>query len=694
MPSSNACWGIEVGAGSIKALKVERDGDVLRVADFAVVPHKKVLSTPDINRDDAIAVALGAFMSQYRDALRGSSIAVSIPGHSAFARFAKLPPVEKKGVENLVRFEAVQQIPFPIQDVEWDFQTFASDDSPDIEVGIFAVTKAKMTEVLAQYGDQALVPDIVTLSPVAVYNAIAYDLSFTAKTPGTVILDIGTTASDLIIAEGGKVWVRTFPLGGHNFTEALASTFKLTYGKAEKLKREAETSKYKRHIFQALKPVLQELVQDVQRSIGYYRDTHPDAQISRLIGVGSTFKLIGLRKLLSQQLKIDVFRYEHAKRLNVEGAAASDFESATSTMATAYGLALQGLGLQTIDANLMPVSVIRQALWKRKTPWFVTAACIGLAGGALSFARPLLDSMAVAAAKRDTQNTSPIQQAISTGNRLKQKWTEVSGIKQPGLVAENLRRLAEGRELYPLFLSDLGAMFESATTYAKEKHAGLEPAQAQLRLFTTEYVAPGGNIASKGASSAGRDERGGGGEGGEAAAPTTAGQAGAVRFTLEFDSPIDSRPYANDSFLAWLRSNAQRAGVPYSYVGIPQAAEITTRQISGPTPTPRDSTTPPSDGSTGDAPETPPEVPPPPPTRDRESRGGRQPSAPPKTPVPDAKSLEELNKLAPLPASSFAPPAGVAMYRYTITWAAQIKTAAELAAELKPASPEGEEKTQ
>ncbi len=705
MSASNVCWGIEVGAGAIKALKVERDGDDLRVSDFAVVPHKKVLSTPDLNRDDAIAVALGAFMSQYRDALKGASVALSIPGHSAFARFAKLPPVEKKGIANLVRFEAVQQIPFPIEDVEWDYQTFASDDSPDIEVGIFAVTKAKIAELLAQYGEQGLTPNIFTLSPVAVYNAVAFDLGFTAKTPGTVLLDIGTTATDLIIAEGGRVWIRTFPLGGHNFTEALAATFKLTYPKAEKLKKEAETSKYKRHIFQALKPVLTELVQDVQRSIGYYKDTHPDANISRVIGVGSTFKLIGLRKLLSQQLRLDVFRYERAKRLNIEGAAAADFEAAMPNMATAYGLALQGLGLQTINANLMPLHVARQAMWKKKMPWFVAAAGLLVAGGALSFARPLLDGMAVGRAKIDRAINDPINQAISLGNSLKTKWSEASGGKQPGMIAENMRRLAEGREMYPLFLADLSSMFASAETYAREKNLGVDPMIAELRRFDTEYVAPGKSLGSKPTEQDPPPDFGGGRGGtggaagagaGAAAEAKTAGAAGAVRFTLVVDSPQDSRAFVNDSFLAWLRNNAQRAGVPYTLVGIPAATDITTEPIAPPKP--KEKPKAPGQGGRGGGPPGPPpgdREPPPPPDDERgggsggfgkgaPSGGSRAPAGEP--PKPDA----EADRIAPIPEEVLAPARTAASYRYTITWVAQIKTMAEREKE-KAGAPAGQE---
>src|SRR5262245_55982513 len=97
MPSSSVCWGIEIGAGAIKALKLEAaDGGDVRLLDFVIIPHKKVLSTPELDQNDAMRVALGALASQVD--LTGASVAVSVPGHSAFARFAKLPPVDPKKV--------------------------------------------------------------------------------------------------------------------------------------------------------------------------------------------------------------------------------------------------------------------------------------------------------------------------------------------------------------------------------------------------------------------------------------------------------------------------------------------------------------------------------------------------------------------------------------------------------------------
>ncbi len=590
MASSNVCWGVDIGAGAVKAIKLERDGDDVRVDDFVVVPHKKVLSTPDLDEADALRVALGALMAEYGESMRGEHVAVSIPGHSSFARFAKLPPVEPKGVHNLVRFEAVQQIPFPIEEVEWDYQVFASEDTPDVEVGIFAVTREKVNEWLHLWGEVGLRPDQVTLSPVAVYNAVAYDLQFTEETPGTIILDIGTQASDLIIAEGGKVWIRTFPLGGHHFTEALAETFKLTYSKAEKLKREAETSKYKRHIFQALKPILSDLVQDVQRSIGYYQDTHPDAKLERLVGIGSTFKLLGLRKLLSQQLKIDVYRLESFKRISVDGAGAVDFEAASLNMATAYGLALQGLGLTPIDANLMPASVIRESVWKRKTPWFVAAAAIGILGAGTSFLRPFLDQQTVEPIGQDPQ----IRTAINRGQQLKSEWQRISEENQPKFRADNIRRLFERRDLYFMILEDVSRMLADANAHpdAPETSRAFE-----LYALETAYVPPGGTVptfATKqadagdgtdgGAFASRRGGRGGGfeDEGGDAGGPGTAGEHGAMIITAQLDSASSGgKVFFNDTILEWLREGIDPTARPYEITAVPVVDQVRQTEVTG-----------------------------------------------------------------------------------------------------------------
>ncbi len=493
MPASNVCWGIEIGAGAIKALKLEADGDAFSVLDFAVVPHAKVLSTPGLDQDDAIRVALGTLTNQVD--LSGAQLAISVPGHQSFARFAKLPPVEPKKVPDIVKFEAVQQIPFPLEDVEWDYQTFVSPDSPDIEVGIFAITRQRIMERLTMMADVGLTPDVATISPVAAYNALAVDLEFTESTPGTIILDIGTVATDMIVAEAGRVWVRTFPIGGHNFTEAIVNQFKISYGKAEKLKREAEQTKHARHVFQAMRPVFGDLVQEVQRSIGFYKSVHPDADLKRLVGLGSTFKLPGLRKYLKQQLQLDVYRLEQFKKLSVDGPRAGEFQAASLNFCTAYGLALQGLDNAALKANLMPVGVLREAMWKRKVPWFATAAGVAAAAAGAMFVRPLMDSSNFASA----EPPSILRQVVRDAQALKTAADDagVTGSASPDLRASTIVGLFEDRRLYARILDDTGAMLAAAGSAAPDRDA------LRVASMNTEFVGSGAE--SSGGSSGSSD---------------------------------------------------------------------------------------------------------------------------------------------------------------------------------------------
>ncbi|MBT5381604.1 MAG: pilus assembly protein PilM, partial [Phycisphaerae bacterium] len=226
MATAHAAWGIEIGDYAIKAIRLERAGKEVEVSDFAVIPHRKVLTTPDVDVSDVIRLSLGQLISQ--KSLEDELVVMSVAGHSSFVRFAKLPPVEPKKIPDIVRFEAVQQIPFPIEEVEWDYQTFANDDSPEVEVALFAVTRDKVNELLGLYGDVGLSPEVLTLSPVALFNAMSFDHNLAATEGSTVYIDIGTTATDVVIADQGRCWIRTFPIGGNHFTIAIAEAFKIS----------------------------------------------------------------------------------------------------------------------------------------------------------------------------------------------------------------------------------------------------------------------------------------------------------------------------------------------------------------------------------------------------------------------------------------------------------------------------------
>ena len=174
MAGTQAVWGIDVGRCALKAVKlrVAADGKVEIVA-HEYVEHAKILSQPDADRHALIGAALEKFLS-HNDTSK-DQIVVSVPGQHTLARFTKLPPVAAKRIPDIVRYEADQQIPFDMDEVIWDYQTFQQEGLPDLEVGIFAMKRELIREHLLHFEQAGIEPIGVQSGPLAVYNMAHFD---------------------------------------------------------------------------------------------------------------------------------------------------------------------------------------------------------------------------------------------------------------------------------------------------------------------------------------------------------------------------------------------------------------------------------------------------------------------------------------------------------------------------------------
>jgi type IV pilus assembly protein PilM len=399
MPGPKIVWGIDVGQFALRGMKLQLQNGAAEVLAFDVVEYPQILSQPEANADQLLAEAAEKFVS--RNDPRGCDVVLGVPGQQTFTRFTKLPPVEPKKINSIVTYEAQQQIPFDIDEVIWDYQVFAAPDSPEVEVGIFAIRRDLVRKYLSVFVDRGIEPVLVQASPLALYNYLAYDDR--PEEGAVVVLDVGAQNTDLVVARKDGAWTRNIPLGGNNFTEALVKSFKLSFGKAEALKRTAASSRYARQIFQAMRPVFADLVAEIQRSLGYYNSTHRDVQVTKVIGMGNAFKLPGLQKYLQQNLQMEVDRLSAFKRLQfAQGVNANVFNEYLMSMGVAYGLGVQGLGIGQINNSLLPPEIARTILWRRKTPWFAAAAAVLLVGGlTLGYSRARIAS-ALAACKVGT----------------------------------------------------------------------------------------------------------------------------------------------------------------------------------------------------------------------------------------------------------------------------------------------------
>src|SRR5439155_4524356 len=160
---------------------------------------------------------------------------------------------------------------------------------------------------------------------------------------------------------------------------------KLTFAKAEHLKRNAAKSPPElKTILSALKPVLTDFVGEVQRSLGFFANTHRDSQILYMVGLGSAFRLPGFQKYLSEKLQLEVRKPAAMNRLlGDEVVNAPVFTENVLSFTVPYGLALQGLGLAKLKTNLMPQEIQRERMIRAKKPWAVAAAAALFLGAGL-----------------------------------------------------------------------------------------------------------------------------------------------------------------------------------------------------------------------------------------------------------------------------------------------------------------------
>lgn len=411
MAEPQSVWGIDVGKCALKAVKLRVAGDKsVEVAACDYVEHAKIMSQQDADKKALWATALETFLS--RNDISNDKVAVSVPGQMTLARFSKLPPVEnKKKIPDIIRYEADQQIPFDLDEVVWDYHQFQAPDSPDVEVGIFAIKRDLVRDHLLNFELNGIEPILVQSSPLAAYNAVHFD-GLLADGP-LILVDIGTENTDLLVASENTLWTRTIPVGGNNFTEALVKAFKLSFGKAETLKRTAASSKYARQVFQAMRPVFSDLVQELQRSIGFFTATNRDFEIERLVGLGNAFKLPGLVKYMQQNLQLEVKRLDGFKRVTLPKLPGGESES-PANFAVAYGLAAQGMNQAVVVSSLLPPEIARQIVWRKKRLFFAgAAACLLLSAGAV-WGRKISDANTLSA---NAGNPPPATMNLETATR-------------------------------------------------------------------------------------------------------------------------------------------------------------------------------------------------------------------------------------------------------------------------------------
>ncbi len=396
---SEGVWGIDIGQFALKALRCTKVDDEIVADDFEYIEYAKILSQPEADRNQLIEEAISTFLE--RNDTTGDKIAITVPGQDGLTKFFKPPPSDIKKLPSIVEYEAQQQIPFDLAEVVWTYQKMSGSQQDgnllgDAEVGLFAIKRDQLERSLNQFETHELELHGVQMAPLSIYNFVAYDLLEAERDPDDydpddppasyVVISIGTETTDMVITNGHRVWPRSLPIGGNHFTRSLTRELKLTFAKAEHLKRNASDVEDQKKVILAMRAVFQDMVTEIKRSIDYFNSIDRRAKIQGIVLLGNTVKLPGLRRFLASNLGYDIIAYDSFKRL--QGSSVTDnpiFRDNFLSFGPCYGLCLQTLEMAQVDTDLLPREIITERLVEAKRPWVIASISALLLGCAFNY---------------------------------------------------------------------------------------------------------------------------------------------------------------------------------------------------------------------------------------------------------------------------------------------------------------------
>jgi type IV pilus assembly protein PilM len=362
--AANIVWGLDIGSSAIKAVKMQRFGTECSIVDFDIIDIPG--GDDPAERPARLNVAMKNLIDTHK--FGTDPVYLAIPGAVCLHREFSLPPTAASKLQEMVQFEAKQQIPFPLDQVEWGYEQFETGEGfSAINVTLIAVRKSDIQELLSLSENFNLKLEGIVPAPVSLYNFINFEFK---PQQITLILDAGARGTDFVVMNKRQIYFRSIQIAGREITRVLENKFKVPYDKAESLKKNIEKSPQMEQILTVIEPTLRNLGADVQRTIGFYKAKSRGQRIQQCYLLGHAFRLPKMAEFLQMQVREAPFALvEGLQRIRLGSSVdPTVWEHEFPTMAVAIGLGIQGLALSELKLNLIPrekEGEIARAQWKK-----------------------------------------------------------------------------------------------------------------------------------------------------------------------------------------------------------------------------------------------------------------------------------------------------------------------------------------
>jgi len=317
--------GLDIGSHTIKVVQLQKKGGQQRLINLALmeIPSEIQEEADPALRNDLLAEAIKRMLNENK--INCKNVVSSIAGDSAIVRYVKLPAMSEEELKNVISYEAEQYIPLAIDQVVLDFAVLGEVEEEGIQKIEVLLVAAKEEiidmhiQLLKQVGLNPLAIDVDTF---ALENS--FELNYGVNEGETIgLINIGAKLTTINILENGVTHLtRDVAVAGNNFTREIQREFDITFAEAEELKcREGEVLIESEDIMQmeipkpednsarigeAITPVLNKLVAEIQRSFDYYESSIRKKSISRIVLSGGSARLKNLDKYLAEKFDMSV----------------------------------------------------------------------------------------------------------------------------------------------------------------------------------------------------------------------------------------------------------------------------------------------------------------------------------------------------------------------------------------------------
>lgn len=342
-----ALLGLDITTSSVKLIELSQSGKRYRVESYAAEPtppnslnEKAIVDAQAVG--EAIRRAVKRAGAKTRDA------AVAISGDAAITKVIQMPAsLSEKDLEGQVEIQADQYIPFPMEEVSFDYELIGpNENDPDMNDVLLVATRTDNVEQRQAAVEAAgLTTRVVDVEAFALENAcqlLVHQIPNGGTGQSVAVVDIGASATTFSVLQDLRViYTRDFSFGGQQLTEEIMRTYGLSMEDAGRAKKEGGLpSNYQPEV---LDPFIDDMTQQVSRSLQFYLASGGGREQPDLILVcGGCANIPGIADVISSRVGIPTEIGDPLGQMKIASKAKSQGVRKDATaLLTACGLALR-----------------------------------------------------------------------------------------------------------------------------------------------------------------------------------------------------------------------------------------------------------------------------------------------------------------------------------------------------------------